>query len=274
MMREAYRLTDADLDFLEAAAAAEIRDKAKLKRIIEADEDFREAFLSDDRTWQMVIADKEVFLKISPKLYFEILLRKSRKALEAAGHTIEKAGTKKIAVFDTGEVVALLSRPAVLVYLADMLASFSKIRSYTVSFRVRSGFWRTIRFNDQDIDSLIGFCERVDDEYRFGLFKRIADLCLFVLGVFPEYIDHTYRYPSSGRLRPPVMGKARWSADDYMERGKEFYRLAAEHPAARPLQLAELCQLFHNHLRAAQKPLNFIAHHYLGHRKHSFFETG
>ncbi len=41
MMREAYQLTDVDLDFLAASAAAEIRDKARLKQIIEADEDFR-----------------------------------------------------------------------------------------------------------------------------------------------------------------------------------------------------------------------------------------
>ncbi len=274
MRHQAYQLTDADLDFLAATAAAEIRDKARLKQIIEAEEDFREAFLSDDKTLRMVIADKEILLKISPKLYFEILLRRSRKELEAAGHTIEKAGTRKIAVFDTAEVVDLLSRPEAPVYLADMLASFSKIRGYTVSFRVERGFWRTIRFNDQDIDSLISFCERVDEEHRFQLFKRIADLCLFVLGVFPEYIDYTYRYPSSGNIRPPILGKARWSADEYMKRGKEFYKLAAEHPAARTLQLAEVCQLFHDHLRAAQKPLNFIAQRYLRRRKHSLFGTG
>ncbi len=273
MMREAYQLTDVDSDFLAATAGTEIRDKARLKQIIEADEDFREAFLCDDRTWQRVMTDKEIFLKISPKLYFEILLRKSRKELEAAGHTIEKAGSRKIAVFDTGEVVALLSKPAVVVYLADMLASFSKIRSYSFTVRVKRGVWRTIRFNDQDIVSLISFSERADEEYRFGLFKRIADLCLFVLGVFPEYVDYTYRYPSSGKTRPPILGKARWSADDYMERGKQFYRLAAGHPAARQLQLAEVFELFHDHLRTAQKPLNFIAIHYLGHTKNSLFGT-
>ncbi len=251
MIREAYQLTDADLDFLAGAAGPEVRDRARLKQIIETDEDFREAFLSDKKTWQMVAADKEVFLKISPKLYFEILLRKSRKELEGASHTIEKVGSRKIAVFDTGEVVDLLSKPAVLIYLADMLASFSKIRSYSISFRVKGGIWRTFRFNDMDIDSLISFSESVDEPYRFGVFKRIADICLFVLGMFPEYIDYNYRYPASGEMRPPITGKTRRSMDDYMEEGKKFYKLTAEHPTAKTLQLSEVCQLFHENLRAA-----------------------
>ncbi len=273
-MREAYRLTDADVEFLAATAAEEIRDKTRLKQIIEADEDFREAFLSDDKTWRMVMADKEVFLRISPKLYFEILLRTARRELRATGHTVEKAGTRKIPVFDTEEVVALLSRPEVLLYLADMLASFSKIRSYAISFRMEKGVWRTIRFNDQDIDSLISFSQVVDDEHRFGLFKRIADLCLFLLGVFPECIRFTYRYSSSGETRPPMMGKARWKADNYVETGKKYYRLAAEHPTAKALRVAEVCLLFHDNLRAAQKPLNFIADRYLDYNKHSLFGAG
>lgn len=39
-------------------------------------------------------------MKISPGLYFEILLRRTRKDLEDIGHTIERIGSQKIAIFD------------------------------------------------------------------------------------------------------------------------------------------------------------------------------
>ncbi len=31
-------------------------------------------------------------------------------------------------------------------------------------------------------------CEVVGEEHRFGFYRRIADFCLFILGMFPEYV--------------------------------------------------------------------------------------
>jgi hypothetical protein len=47
--------------------------------------------------------------------------------------------------------------------------------------------------------------------------------------------------------------------------------LAAEHPAARTYGLSEVFWLFHANFHAAQKPLNFIAEHYLHYKKHNMF---
>ncbi len=266
-----FTLTDADLDFLVAAAAPGVKDKAKLKQLIEKDEDFRNGFIGDEKTFQRVMADEEVFLTISPRLYFEILLRKTRKEMKTATYTIERSGTQKIAVFDTKDVVDLISTQPVLAYLADMLSSFTKIESYSISYRIRKGIWRKLRFNDLDIDSLRRFCESVEEEHRLGFFKRIADICLFMLGVFPEYVQLSYRYPSSGELRPQITGRVRRSMADYVEEGRKFYKLAAEHPAARTFGLSEIFWLFHGNLYAAQKPLNFIAEHYLHYKRHNLF---
>ena len=271
MSSDAFRFSDGDLDFLVAAAAFEVRDKARIKRLIETDEDFCQAFISDERTFRRVMADEEVFLKISPRLYFEILLRKARKDLEGATHTIERVGAQKVAVFDTKEVVDLLSREEVIRYLADMLSSFTKVESYMVSYRVREGLWRRIRFNDLDMDSLIGFCDSVEEEHRLGFFKRIADICLFILGLFPEYVDYTLRYPSSGERRPGIIGSARRSVEGYEEEGRKFYRLAAEHPGARELALREVFNLLHGSFHVARKPLGFIATNYLHAKRHNLF---
>lgn len=271
MTSGSLRFTDADLDFLVSVVAPDVKDKAKLRQLIQQDEDFRDSFIGDKKTFRQVVADEELFLKISPRLYFEILLRKARKEMEAASHTIEIEGTKKIAVFDTKEVVELISRQPVLLYLAEMLSSFTKIESYSISYRVRKGIWRKIRFNDLDIDSLTRFCESVDEEHRLGFFKRIADICLFMLGVFPGYVQFSYRYPSTGELRPQQVGRVRRNATEYLEEGRKFYKLAAEHPAARTYGLSEVFWLFHANFHAAQKPLNFIAEHYLHYKKHSMF---
>ena len=58
------RLTDADFEFLAGAVANEVRDRGRLKRILKEDEDFRNAFLDDEKTARTVMAEKDVFLKI------------------------------------------------------------------------------------------------------------------------------------------------------------------------------------------------------------------
>lgn len=266
-----FRLSESELDFLVAAAAPEVRDRTRLRRLIEADDDFRQAFIGDEKAFRKVMADEEVFLKISPRLYFEILLRRARRELEGAGHTIEREGTRKVAVFDTGEVVKLLSRREIIPYLADMLASFTKVESYAISYRIREGIWRRMRFSDLDLDSLIRLCESVEEEHRLGFFKRIGDICLFLLGLFPDYVPYTYRYPASEELRPHITGFARRSAEDYREEGTRFYGLAAEHPAAREFALSDTFRLLHERFRAALKPLNFIADHYLHSQRQNLF---
>jgi len=265
------RLTDTDLDFLVEAAAADVADKNGLKQIIREDADFRSTFTADDRVFQRVMADDTVFLRISPSLFFEILLRRAVADLRGVSYTLESAGSMKIPVFDAGEVVELVSRESILVYLAEMLASFTRVENYTVLYRTRKGVWYKIRFNDLDIFSLMRLCEVVEPEYRLGFYKRIADICLFVLGLFPEYVEREYRYPLSGRLRPQLPGRQRISPEQYEEEGRRFYQLAAELPAARELELAEVFSTLHRNFQQVKKPLAFMAAHYLHHRRTLLF---
>ena len=265
------RLSQQDLDFLVAAASPEVTDKANLKRIIQQDVDFRNNYVSHEKVFRAVINDEQALLKISPMLYFEILLRKAARDLSATSYTLEKTLTMSIPVFDTGDLVALLSEESLLAYLAEMLSSFTRIESYTVSFRIGKGVWRKIRFNDLDILSLMSFCEIVDDSYRFGLYKRIADICLFMLGVFPEYTVRNYRYPLSGQLRPGGGSNPRINPEDYEKEGRRFYKLAAEHASARDLAMENVFRALHENFHKAKKPLNFIAEHYLQYKRQMIF---
>ena len=263
--------TERDLDFLVETVSPETRDKGRLRQIIREDKDFRNSYVGDEKVFRRLMDEEETFLRISPVLFFEVLLRKAARDLEKAGYTVEKSRTMKIPVFDTQEVVDLLNREDLLFYLADMLSSFTRVENYSISIRVRKGIWERIRFNDLDILSLVKFLQFVDDEYRLGFYKRIADICLFIMGIFPDYAERDYRYPFSGRVRPHIRGKLRISPGDYAEEGQKFYKLAAEHPSARELHLEEIFWALHRDFEKAKKPLNFIADHYLRYRRDTFF---
>ncbi len=103
---EHMTLTDVDLEFLAEASVPDVKDRGRLKALLREDEDFRNAFLEDERTFRKVVLDREIFLRISPPLYFEILLRRARWELAGLSHTIERDALRKVAVFDAKEVAA------------------------------------------------------------------------------------------------------------------------------------------------------------------------
>ncbi len=265
------QLTDRDLDFLIEAAASGVGDKANLKRILCNDADFRNSFVSDEKVFNNLIADDEIFLKISPALFFEILLHNAARTLSKASYTLEKTRNMNIPVFDTQDLVELLKNQSIVTYLANMLSTFTRIESFVITFRVRTGLWRKIRFNDMDITSLIHFSEAVNDEFRLSLYKRVADVCLFILGIFPEYAERSYRYPLSGEIRPQIAANAKISPEEYEQKGQQFYRLAAEHQVAVEMDLSDVFWALHENFQKAKKPLNFIADYYLTTRRHHLF---
>jgi len=270
-MLKYLELAERDLDFLVETVSPEARDKGRLKKIIREDRDIRNSYVEDEKVFGKLMNEEETFMKISPTLFFEILLRKAARTLEKTGYTVEKSKAMKIPIFDTREVIELLNREDLLLYLADMLSSFTRVESYTISVMIREGIRENIRFRDLDILSLMKFSQVVDEKYRLGFYKRIADSCLFILGVFSDYAERDYRYPSSGRVRPHIRGRLRIGSEDYAEEGQKFYKLAAEHPSARDLQLEEIFWALHRDFQKAKKPLNLIADRYLQLRRDLFF---
>jgi hypothetical protein len=97
-----------------------------------------------------------------------------------------------------------------------------------------------MHFSDMDIDSLIRLAGVVDEEHRFGLYKRIGDLCLFILGIFPKYVIRDLSFSKE----PHSLRRWQHSEGDYEELGRRFYRLAAGHREARLLNLSGIfCDL-------------------------------
>lgn len=261
-------LTDADLAFVVAHAAPGSANPSRLASLVRQDPEFRKAFIGDEKVLEAVLNDEEVFLKVGPALFFEVLLRGSVGELETAAYTVERSGRSSIPVFDTSEVTELMRRDGVIEYMAHMLASFTKIHSYVVPVRVRPGVRRRIRYNDMDVDSLIALCAKAGDHERFAFYKRIADVCLFTSGVFPGHASlHAQSAQGHGRMR------TRRTIEDYETEGRRFYRLAEEHPAARLMELTGVFALLRENFTSARKPLTFISSRYLHSKRHHLFGT-
>ena len=252
-------LTGRDLEFIVDHAAPGSGNRDGLKRLIVKDDDFRKAMVGDERVFGAVTSDDEILLKLSPHLYFEVLLRRAHSDIDSATHTLERTGRDRVPVFDAREVSTLLGRDNVLVYLADMLASFTRVHSYVVPIRRRPGIRRKVRYSDMDIDSLVGMCASADEASRFAFYKRIADLCLFTTGIFPRSAHR----PRSGDLTGRSRITTQRGIEEYEREGVRFYRLAEEHPAARTLGLTDVFGLLREDFTSARKPLTYIAGQYL-----------
>ncbi len=113
------------------------------------------SMLGHRRAFERVMAEEAVMLHITPLLFFHVLLRQARKDLQQETYTIELRSRQKIPVFDSHQVVELLDDAAMRSYLADMLASFTRVHSFTWPVRVKRGIWYKHRFSDLDVDSLI-----------------------------------------------------------------------------------------------------------------------
>ena len=252
-------LTDRDLDFIVDHAAPGSGSRDGLKRLIVEDDDFRKAMVGDERVFLAVTSDDDILLKLSPHLYFEVLLRRAHSDIDSATHTLERTGRDRVPVFDAREVSTLLDKASVLVYLADMLASFTRVHSYVVPIRRRRGIRRKVRYSDMDLDSLIAMCASADEDGRFAFYKRIADLCLFVTGIFPGSASR----PTSGESPNRSRIRAQRGVEEYEREGVRFYGLAEGHPAATTLGLAEVFGLLREEFTSARKPLTYIAGQHL-----------
>tara|TARA_B100000749_G_scaffold280796_1_gene278875 strand:+ start:2413 stop:3276 length:864 start_codon:yes stop_codon:yes gene_type:complete len=272
--------TERDLDFLTAAVVSGSSDTSTVRGAIRHDPAYRKAIVSDERVFSQVANDDESFLKISPLLYFEVLLRRAQRDLESTSYTMERSGKESIPVFDSVKVADFLDSPYVLEYLAHMLASFTRIQSYVVPVRIRKGIRRRIRYNDMDIDSLIQFASKAEESERFSFYKRIGDVCLFVTGLFR---DHTYsEAEKTSVMRDPVYqvrqsSSPAWSrrikrsVEEYEAEGKRFYKLAELHPTASMLELSDVFNVLREQFTAARKPLAFLSTHYLHSRQNNLF---
>jgi hypothetical protein len=247
-------------------------DPYQLAKRLQGDETRLHDMLDDPRLSQRLMQQKEMLSQISPWLFFTILLRRAWRDLQREAFTVEQRGRQKVVLFDADRVVQLLAQKPIRDYLATMLASFTRLESMTVLVEVRPGAWRGYRTHELDIEGMIRYSRTLDEAFRFAPYKRIAEVCLFLTGIFPEYLNGQNRYPASGQLRPRRRGQVVQTVEGYEAYGRAFYRLAAEHELARREGLDEVLLILSEQFILAEKALTFLMNRYLQFTRYTLFE--
>lgn len=265
--------THTDLVFLLDTLLPDRDDYDEVAELIQEDEQLLDRMLDDQRLFQRLMSDEELLIRVSPWLLFTVLLRQARRDLAQERYTVERRHRQRIVLFDIDQVVELLEQESLRDYLAAMLASFTRIRGMTLRRRVGKGVWRKVRTSELDVASLMRACEKLDEERRFQPYRRIADVCLFLTGLFPEFIEAQYRYPLSRQLRPPRKGWTRASLEEYEAQGQEYYRRAAEHQMARQEGLDHILAALAEKFILAEKSLTYMADRYLQFARRTLFDV-
>ncbi len=142
----------------------------------------------------------------------------------------------------------------------------------TVLVEVRPGAWRGYRTHELDTEGMIRYSQTLDEAFRFAPHKRIAEVCLLLTGMFPEYLNSQTRYPQSGQLRPRRRGQVVQTIEEYESCGRAFYRLAAEHELAKREGLDETLLTLSERFILAEKVLTFLMNRYLQFTRYTLFD--
>jgi hypothetical protein len=267
----AEHLTEADLRLLSAVAPIRGGPAAGLTR----DPASIEGLLADPRVFDAVLgpaaaAAGEAVL-VSPFLAFGVAVHRAVTDLSAMDYLPERSGLRqRVPVFDTPQLRDFLGSAARRLFLAELLASFTRVASGR--YRVRTGGRpRTRRFSELDPVRLAGLLEVAPEESRPGIYRRLGDVCLFLAGVFPDYaaanafgpldaarLLRLARVPSGerdGLVVAPALELL-----EYL--GARWYRAAL---AAAPVQTARLAVVGEvaDRFRQARRVLNHLADRYL-----------
>jgi hypothetical protein len=183
----------------------------------------------------------------------------------------ERTGLRqRVPVFDAPALREFLGEPARRLFLAELLASFTRVASGR--YRVRAGGrTRTRRFSELDPVRLAGLLEAVPQAERPGVYRRLGDVTLFLAGVFPDYAaEHAFGPVSAARLlraaQIPAAQQERLAASPAIELleylGARWYRAArdlAPVATARVTVVGDVADRF----RQARRVLNHLADRYL-----------
>jgi hypothetical protein len=222
-----------------------------------------------------------VSVGVSPFLAFATAVHRTAAALETETFVEERwAPRVRIPVFDAAALRELLSDPLRRYFLVELLASYTRVASGVTWTRTARG-WRRRRFSELDPARLAELLEVVGESERSGVYRRLGDLALFLLGVFPDHPPVLGVGVSTERLMR-LSGLARERAGDLG--AKELFELlgarwyssavasatASGYPVTTTLAVAGHMA---DHFREARRVLNAVTDRYLFPLREQWFGT-
>ncbi len=267
----ASHLTDADLSLLAAVGrvdASRLRgDPETLLRLLEHPEVFAAVVSSPQasRGWGPGP------VPASPFLVFAVFVQQAAIDLASADHVPERTGLRqRVPLFDAPALRDFLDEPARRLFLAELLASFTRVASGR--YRIQAGGrTRTRRFSELDPVRMAGLLDAVPPAERPGVYRRLGDAALFLTGVFPDYAATRALGPfDAGRLLRaaglPALERERLTAAPAIELweylGARWYRAARELAPAVTARI-EVVSDVASRFRQARRVLNHLADRYL-----------
>jgi hypothetical protein len=266
-------LSDRDLVVLAEAAGVAEQGAGEAARRIRAEPDLVERALSDPRTFERLFDDRRVgepLLVASPFLVFAVSVHRAAADLEHATFVTDwVAPRQRVPVMDTARLRSFVADGLHRLFLAELLASYTRVASGALWVQSRKG-WRRQRFSELDPVRLAALIDVVRSEERPGIYRRLGDLALFLTGVFPDHsssqllgrIDVQRLLRSGATEGVPQLAYERHGTLGFLELlGGRWYRLAcATAPATSALDVvASVADRF----RDARRVLNFITDRYL-----------
>jgi hypothetical protein len=274
----AAHLTDTDLKLLAAAAAGTGAPPGADAGWLRGHPEFIPGLLSDPRVAEAVFGGADGApsrpgepAPVSPFLTFAVAVHRSAAELASVGHVAERTGPRqRVPLFDAPALREFLGSPARRLFLAELLASFTRVASGR--YRVRGGGrMRTRRFSELDPVRLAGLLDGVPEAERPGVYRRLGDVSLFLAGVFPDYATLYGVGPArvAGLLRAarvPADQQAQLAtvpAIELLEElGARWYRAACGLAPVRTARLDVVADVAAS-FRPARRVLNHIADRYL-----------
>ncbi|HTQ52087.1 MAG TPA: hypothetical protein VMJ12_15365 [Candidatus Acidoferrales bacterium] len=245
-------LTEPDLKFVVETVATKRRDHDHIIDLVRDKDDLLEPMLEDPKLAERLINELEVLVRISPYLMFTVLLRRVRRDLEGRSFVLERDERgNRIPVFEAARAGELLSDPSLREYLIEMLCSFVRT-NIAVLYRQEGRGWQKRKFSDMDMDDMIALCQLAESELKPRFYKRIADIALFLTGVYPDHASFFVRRPRSQDWR---------RVPDYEREGRRFYTLAAQE--TEPPGPASVFEKLAEQFTLARGVLNTLSDHYL-----------
>ena len=267
-------LSDTDLALLDAAGDS--------RRDVRRDPERLEALIDHPATYQMLFAvpGRDPLLRGSPFLLFAVLIHRVVRDLGQASFVEEWVGPRRrVPVFDTGSLRDFGADPLRRFFLAQLLASYTRVASGSTLVRTSRG-WRRRRFSELDPLRLIELAEMAPELERPAVYRRLGDLSLFLTGIFPDYAGERLVAERERRQLQRALGTIERERSDrhdgvwlLEQLGRHAYRIAqqgADRRAAMAGVLAEVSENF----AAARRVLNFLTDRYLFPMHRQWFGTG
>ena len=199
-------LNETDIDFLAAAVSPRPDARDRIARLLRDGGAVIERALDDERTHRALQAGGSPVQRLSPYLLFAVLLHRRRRASGGG---------------DPGE--GLLASPWTRHYLAELLATFSRMPPGMVSLSLGGRSFRT-PLHEVDLAALNKIALLASEAERLAIYRRLGDLTLFLSSVTAGSSEPVGS--DRERVAPP------YSEEELEREGRRYYEYAAQHRGA------------------------------------------